>query len=256
MWGVSTRTVFFTLISLLPAITAAIVLAFTGRPGSHRLWRVPGWLAAAALAPALSTFFGARLLIGAFQAMAMSGGGVAAVSAGMWEAMLPGLVAAYAAAALALTAAVVAIRAIVNADGEAPERTERKSAIGAASIVLLAIVALVSTAVLFRGIVSMVTAVIDPQAPQTGGIASTASAISTRLILTAGTSVLLTLVLFGVVLFTALASPQREPATSFATALAFVCVLILFGLLGHIALLHSWRAQLWDTAVTGTVHRG
>src|SRR5882672_12485081 len=102
--------------SILPAIIAFVILIVVSRGRATHLWLVPGWLAAAAIAPLLATFFGVRLLISTFSAMATSGGGIGAVSAGMWEAMQPSLFAGYVACALALFTVIIAIRSVINAE--------------------------------------------------------------------------------------------------------------------------------------------
>ena len=51
-----------------------------------KLWLVPAWLAAAAAVQALATFRSVYLVMRCLEKMAFGGGGVAAVSAGLWEA--------------------------------------------------------------------------------------------------------------------------------------------------------------------------
>ena len=134
--GLPTTVVIYIVSAVLPAILAFGILVAVARGRATHLWLVPGWLAAAAIAPSLAVFFGVRLVISTFSALATSGGGVGAVSAGMWEAMQPSLFAGYLACALALITVIIAVRAVINA--ETPETGSMASTIIAVSVLLLA----------------------------------------------------------------------------------------------------------------------
>jgi hypothetical protein len=115
----SPSTSLFAWASMLPAVAAFVVLVLVGRGRRGKLWLVPGWVASAALAPLLAAFFGMPQLIATFRGMA-SGGGSAAIAAGIYEAVQPIVGAAWVAALIALVALILTMRGI----GELEENDE------------------------------------------------------------------------------------------------------------------------------------
>ncbi|HVR38113.1 MAG TPA: hypothetical protein VMU84_03395 [Thermoanaerobaculia bacterium] len=67
---ISARTAIYIVVSLFPAILAFAILTIIAKFRSSYGGLVPGWLAAAAIAPALSTFFGVRLIFEMFRGFA------------------------------------------------------------------------------------------------------------------------------------------------------------------------------------------
>jgi len=240
--------------SIVPAIIAFVILIVVARGRGTHLWLVPGWLAAAAIAPVLATFFGVRLLISTFQDMATSGGGIGAVSAGMWEAMQPSLFSGYVACALALFTVIIAIRSVINA--ETPITTSATATITSVVIVVVAVCAVAITSQLFQHLVSFITDIIDPHGPPMAtGIASTSQALATELtraaVIAAGSVVLL----ISAIVITAVMDPKAQPRQSFGIFLTFVTVLIVIGLVVNVISIAAWCTRLQNTAISGQVQR-
>ena len=252
----SPRTSLFALASIvasiLPAIASFLLLVVIARGRTARLWLMPAWLAAAALAPVLATFFGVRLVIAAFQSMARSGsGGLASISAGLWQAVQPAVAAAWVACVLALVTLVLALRAVGELeDDDAPRLSSRTSLIASAAPVL-SIAAVATTALLFRGILHLVLNLLDPHAPQTGGIASTSALVTSRLVLTAATALVMALALIVAIVALLAANRDREPSPTFARALVFMTVLAVLGSVVNVAMFRGWSERLKTIAMTG-----
>jgi hypothetical protein len=240
--------------SILPAIIAFVILIAVSRGRATNLWLVPGWLAAAAIAPVLATFFGVRLLISTFSAMATSGGGIGAVSAGMWEAMQPSLFAGYVTAALALFTVIIAIRSVISA--ETPISSSAAATITSAVILIVTVLAVAVTSNLFQHLVSFITDVIDPHGPPMGeGIASVSQKLANELTRAAFVAVGCVLLLIGAVITTAVMDPKAQPSQSFGIFLTFVTVLCVIGLVVNVISISAWCTRLQNTAITGQVQR-
>ncbi|HUR80410.1 MAG TPA: hypothetical protein VM733_06570 [Thermoanaerobaculia bacterium] len=205
---------------------------------------VPGWLAAAALAPVIATFFAVRGVIGALQAMAMSGGGIAAVCAGMYEATRPLMYASAFACVIAIAAIIAAIRGVTDADDETPRRS-----LIAILVAIAAAAAIFLSAVQYRGAGRAILNVIDPgaNASQTGGIASVSQDIATRLFTTATVAAVLTLLLLIAIVFAALT--RREAGLP----LVFAAILVLLAAGMSFMMHRGWSARLQHTAMTGEI---
>ena len=246
--------ILFIVSSILPAIIAFVILMVVSRGRATHLWLVPGWLAAAAIAPVLATFFGIQLLIATFQAMATSGGGIGAVSAGMWEAMQPSLFAGYVAGALALFTVIIAIRSVIN--DETTTTTSATATITSVVILIIAVFAVVITSQLFQHLVSFITDVIDPHGPPIAtGIASTSQALANQLtrgaVIAAGSVSLL----IAAIVVTAVMDPKAQPNKRFGIFLTFVTLLVVIGFVANVMLIASSCTRLQNTAMTGQVQR-
>ncbi|MDQ6801865.1 MAG: hypothetical protein M3041_13615 [Acidobacteriota bacterium] len=240
--------------SILPAIVAFAILIVVARGRASHLWLVPGWLAAAAIAPTLAVFFGVRLLITTFSAMATSGGGIGAVSAGMWEAMQPSLLAGYVAGALALITVIIAIRAVINA--EASATSSAASTIIAIAVLVLAALAVALNSHLFQHLNAIIINVIDPHGPpMTGGVASTSQMLANQLTRAAIVSVGSVLLLLGGVIITAVMDPKTQPTQGFGIFLTFATVLGVIGLVVNVVTIAAWCSRLQQSAITGQVQR-
>ena len=207
--------------------------------------KVPVWLAAAALPPSIATFLGIRMIIKAVQAMAMAGGGVGAVSAGMWEATRPLVWASWLASALAAIAFVVALRAVINDDDD---EQPRRSTLGII-IAIVALVAIVTTGFMYRNTSDMIVEMLDPNAEQSGSIADASLRLSRNLMATAGVASLFTLALLVLIVVGAIAK------TAEGRALVFLALLVLAAAITSAIAHQSAAAQLRHTAMTGEIRR-
>jgi hypothetical protein len=227
-------------LSIAPALIAFVVLLIVARVRRSVLPVVPGMLAAAALAPVIGTFVAVRAIIAALQAMAMNGGGIAAVSAGLAEATAPLVWASACAAALALIALVVAIFA---GRSDAPRRS-----LVPVLISLLAAAAIVIGAVQYRNTARMIVSVIDPSAaPPTGSIASVSQQVSSGLLTAAGSSALLALLLGACVVVSAVTDRRA------GRMLAFFALLVVLAAAMSFNLHRGWAARFHHTPHTGEV---
>jgi len=252
--GVSPTVIIYIVASILPAIVAFGILVVVARVRATHLWLVPGWLAAAAIAPLLATFFGVRLLISTFSNMATHGGGIGSVSAGMWEAIQPSLFAGYAACGLALITLIIAIRAMINA--ESPTTSSTASTTVAVIMFVLAALSVAVSSHLFQHLVRIVTDVIDPHGPpMVGGVASTSQMLANQLtraaLVAAGSVVLMT----AAVVISAVMEPKAQPSHGFGIFLAFATVLGVIGLVVNLVFIASWCSRLERAALTGQVVR-
>lgn len=240
------------IVSLLPAVVSFVVLTFLARMRRAQLWFVPGWLAAAALAPVFSTFFAIRMVIAAFRGMAERGGGIGAVSAGMWEATQPILFSLYVSSALAVVTFLIAIRSLVNADEEEAGQSDRKGSIVSLSLLLIAAVGAVATIGLFQNVAAIVIRVIDPKAPPLpGGIADVSSMIASRILATTGTSVVTTLALLAGIGVVVGVQPERPPSAALARFFVFVALIAILASAGSVLVMHSSAKRFYNGAVTG-----
>jgi hypothetical protein len=242
-------------VPLLPSLAAFVALFFISRVRGSALGMVPGWLASAAIAPVLATFFSVRMIIEAFRGMAMGGGGIAAVSAGLWEATQPVLWATWVACGLAIATSILAIRALGDEHDDGPDDSSTRSILQIV-VIVVTFAAVVATTLLLHNISRLVMAVIDPQMPQRDtGIASVSQLIASRLAITAGTSVVMTLLLLAAVVVAAVSSHARPPRPAIATLLVVLSIVATIGF-GTSALLHrSWSARLLETAKSGQFPR-
>ncbi len=239
------------IVSVVPAVVAFAVLAFLARMRRGQLWFVPGGLAAAALAPVFSTFFAIRMVIGAFQGMATRGGGIGAVSAGMWEATQPILFSLYLSSALTAVTFVMAIRSVVDRDDDEVAGADRKGSIVSMSLLLLAAVGAIATVALFQSVTAIIISVIDPKATPTFGIAETSSLIASRLLLTSGTSLFMTLALLAGIGVVAGVQPERPPSAALAKLFVFVALVAVLASAGSALVVHASAKRLYNAALTG-----
>lgn len=234
------------IVSMVPALVAFGVLALLARGRKSSLWLVPGWLAASALAPVLCTFFAVRQVILAFQAMAMSGGGIAAVSAGLFEAYRPLVLTLYLACALTAVTFAIAIRGVIDDDEEE----------GTGSVVLVAVLLLVAVAMLLplgmlQNATGIIMNVLDPNAPQTGGIASTSRTIASRLMFASGAAIAMTLVLLAAVVVTAVVDPKQPPHAGLAKVFAFAALVMFLATVGTTLMFRASAQRFYDSAIGG-----
>ena len=252
--GVPPQVITYIVVSVLPALIAFGLLIAISRIRTTHLWLVPGWLAAAALAPAVATFFAVRLLISAFSALATSGGGVGVVCAGMWEALQPALFAAYAACALTLITVVIAVRAVINADSES-EGTSRTAAVIAIAVLLFVFAAVAVDTQLFRNVSGTIVDVIDPNGPKVLSIAQTSQWISSHLILTAAMGVATSIALIAAVVITAVMTPKSEPSKQLGLVFTFASVMALIGSVVLAISTQAWCERMSHAAMTGQIIR-
>jgi len=252
--GVPPQVITYIVVSVLPALIAFALLIAISRIRTTHLWLVPGWLAAAALAPAVATFLAVRLLISAFSALATSGGGVGVVCAGMWEALQPALFAAYAACALTLITVVIAVRAVINADSES-EGTSRTAAIIAIAVLLFVFAAVAVDTQLFRNVSGTIVDVIDPNGPKVLSIAQTSQWISSHLILTAAMGVATSIALIAAVVITAVMTPKSEPSKQLGLMFTFASVMALIGSVVLAISTQAWCERMSHAAMTGQIIR-
>ena len=251
--GVPSSVIVYIVVSILPSLAAFGLLAIIARLRATNLWLVPGWLAAAAIAPALAAFFGVRLIISAFADMATKGGGIGSVSAGMWEAMQPSLFAGYVACALAVITAILAVRAVINA--EAPTSSSTGPAITAIALLIVAMLLVAFGAHLFDHLKTVIIDVIDPNGPKMAGVASTSQNIANLLTESAFVSVASVTFLVGCVIVFAVMDPQSPPSSGVGMFLTFASVLAVIGLVINLVSVMSWCSRLQETAVTGHIVR-
>ncbi len=252
--GVPPQVIAYIIVSVLPALIAFSLLIAIARIRTSHLWLVPGWLAAAALAPAVATFFAVRLLISAFSALATSGGGLSVVCAGMWEALQPALFAAYAACALTLITVVISVRAVVNADSES-EGTSRSATVTAISVLLFAFATVAVDTQLFRNVSGTIVDIIDPNGPKVLSIAQTSQWISSHLILTAAMGVATSMALIAAVVITAVMNPKSEPSKQLGLIFTFASVLAFIGSIVLAISTQAWCERMSHAAMTGQIVR-
>ncbi len=238
--------------SAAPAIISFVVLAFLARMRRAQLWYIPGWLAAAALGPAFSTFFAIRLVISAFQGLAETGGGIGAVSAGMWEATQPILFSLYVSSVLTVLAFIIGIRALVSTDEEEAAQSDHKGTFVSLSLLVIAAVGAVATLGLFQNVTSIVIRVIDPKAPPLpGGIADVSTMIAARILATSGTSVVTTLVLLAGIGVLVGVQPGRPPSAALARFFVFAALVAILASAGSALVMHSSAKRFYNAALTG-----
>lgn len=136
-----------------------------------QLWLVPAWLAAAAAVQALSTFRSVVLVIRSLEKLAGFGGGVAAVSAGLWEALLPLVAGGYIGMALTLIALVVVIRNIGAASDPEEEWAGKHVALSCV-VALFSLAAIVTTTILFRRVRGLILLCVLTLGALIAGVAS------------------------------------------------------------------------------------
>jgi len=238
--------------SFVPSLTAFAVLFAIARTHGSRLWFAPGLLAAAGLAPAISLFFAVRLLIATFQAMAMSGGGIAAVSAGMWEATELLIAASSLAIILAIVTSIVAIRSVIHLD-EQKSQTSSARTVMSLAVLLLALGAIVIPSMLFRKVTSHIFEVTTPHTSesQTLGVGEVSRLISSRLTLTAGIAIGVTFVLLAAIAATAATKPAHPPQAHVARFIALAAIIAVLGATATTFGLRTLAARLYQTAMTG-----
>lgn len=247
----SSRTSLFAIVSLLPAIAAFVLLVAVGRGERGRLWLVPAWLAAAALAPLLATFVAVRQLIATFRAMA-TGGGIGSVAAGMSEAMQPIVAAAWLAMLLALVTLIMTMRAIGELEDEdGAARPPARAAVLAGAVLAVSIASVAASSWLFRSLLAIILGVLDPHATSTAGVATTSALVASRLVVAAGLSMGAMLALIVAIVLLLVMNRERLPAAAFARVLAFVTVLALLGAVANLAIFRGWSERLERIALTG-----
>ena len=251
----SKQIIVYTVLAVVPALVAFGLGAIVALLRRTRLWLMPGWIAAAAVAPLIAVFFGVRMLISVLQGMAITGGGLAAVSAGMWEATQPVLLASYVACAIMLGTVIASVRGIVDDDEEEAARSSSTPNLLAIVVTLLAIGAVAVVIGLFRNVSGIVFNIMDPTVTQTMGIADTSQMLATRIKLTALIAGAMTMLLLGVVVLNAVMRPTGEPWPSVGRAIAFASFIALVGLVFNVISLPSWAGTLYETAVTGQIPR-
>ncbi|HYS55284.1 MAG TPA: hypothetical protein VER58_16125 [Thermoanaerobaculia bacterium] len=251
--GLPPSVIVYIVVSILPALAAFGLLALIARIRATHLWLVPGWLAAAAIGPVLAAFFGVRLIINTFSDLATRGGGIGAVSAGMWEAMQPSLFAGYVACALAVLTTIIAVRAVINA--ETPATSSTAPAITAMALLIAAALLVVFSAHLFDNLKTMIIDVIDPHGPPMGGVATTSQTLASRLTRAAFVSVGSVTFLVVCVIVSAVMDPKAPPSNGVGLLLTFASVLAVIGLVVNLISVTSWCSRLQETALTGRVVR-
>jgi hypothetical protein len=248
----SARVITSIAISLVPALIASIVLGVIARDRKSAVPIVAGWIAAAALAPAIAGFFAVRHVIRTLSGMATSGGGIGAVSAGVWEATQPLLFASYLACLLMFVTMVIAFRAA--ADGEFSDDGDGGGAMyGGISFVALA--GFAAIALIYLNVSGIIINVLDPHAPpMTEGIATISNMIAHRLMTVAVLSCATTLLLLVSILITAVRDRESLPSASAARGLVFASLLGFVLSIASVFAFRALTARLYTAALTGSFH--
>jgi hypothetical protein len=242
--------------SIVPAVSAFVVLWAISRGRRTHVWIMPGWMAAAAIAPLIALFFGVRGVINAFRGMAMSGsGGAAAVCAGMWEATQPIVFASYAAVVLLLATLISSLRAVIDDDEDETVQSSGVANLASIAVCALIIGGVAWTMMLYRGITDLVVNVLDPNWKTELGIAQVSEVLSSRLMLTALISSAMTLVCLTAVVLHAFLQPKGDPWPMTGRLIAFASLIALGGLVFNAVSLHSWAGTLREIAMTGQIPR-
>lgn len=255
--SLSGQTIAYIAISFISSIAAFATLLALARTRRFPLSFVPGWLAAAALAPVIATFFAVRLLVTAFRSMAINGGGIAAVSAGMWEATQPLIATSYLACVLAIVTSIIAIRAAGNQSPQEEVLSRPGRSLLSVATLLLAASAIVGTRILLPNVSTFILNVIIPGSPDipSPGVGEVSRLISSRLALTAGMAVGMILALLVCILLTAIISTRYLPRGAFARVFAVVAVLIALLAAANGLAFRSEAARLQKTVMTGQFTR-
>jgi len=253
----SGQTVTYIAISFIPSIAAFATLLALARSRRLPLTFVPGWLAAVALAPVIATFFAVRLLVTTFRTIAINGGGIAAVSAGMWEATQPLIATSYLACALAIVTSIIAIRAAGNQSPPEEALSRPGPSLLSVATLLLAASAIVGTRILLPNVSAFIFNAIIPSSPgaPSPGVGEVSRMISSRLALTAGMALGMTLALLVCLVLTAMISTRYLPRGAFARVFAVVAVLIALLAAANGLAFQSEAARLQRTVVTGQLTR-
>ena len=250
--SLSGPAILYVVLSFVLAIASSVALVAVARARGSRLWLVPGWLAAAALAPVISTFFAVRLLIAAFQSMAFSGGGIASVSAAMWEATQPLIASSYLAAFLAICTLIVAVRAASDKTEE-QRRPRFVPAVIATIAFLLTIGAVIGMRLLFFSVTSFILDVIVPQGPEHRSPAAgeLSRVIASRLALTAEVAIAATLALIAAVMVMAVVSRRPSPSAGFSRILAAGALTVAVACVANGLAFQSEATRLHRIVMTG-----
>jgi hypothetical protein len=234
--------------SLLVALVA-IAIALSPRRARHGSFAgdSTAWaLAAAALvSPAAATFMAVRFTINTFGHLA-SGGGIAATSAGLWEALQP-IFYALCSAAVILIAALVLF--LASDDDETPSEQSRASRSVGLLLSGLTVGFTVTTVATFLSLTRLVVRVLDPKGAQEGTISQVAQLVSSKLIVSALTALIAIVLALGTLTLWALASRSGSHTARATTVIALVLLITLT--LAAVFHIRAWSHTLREIAITG-----
>jgi hypothetical protein len=223
---------------LVMGATTIVMLAFI--TAAARRWHSYWWVSiafiiASCASLALGSYFAVRVFIGALGAMAKTGGGIASVRLGIWQATQPVLAAAWIALVISLLASVLVLpRAKKELTSMVGARRPRAAIF--ASLAAFALALGVTPAFLFRRAIAFVLWVITPPAH----VASVSQAITTRLFVTATVSASCFVVLFSLVVLTVLLARRSSPSRLLFVITVFALVVSLGLSAGLVTSLHSF----------------
>jgi phosphoglycerol transferase MdoB-like AlkP superfamily enzyme len=157
--GTSARVLF---VAVVTAVMLALIIAVARRRQSY-WWVSIASIAASYAGLALASYFAVRIFMGALANMAVSGGGIAAVRFGIWQATQPVLVAAWAAVVITLLAAAF-VPLSARKELPSPPGAQRSPNALFALLTLLAFAVGAAPVLLFRRAIAFVLWAIDPRA--------------------------------------------------------------------------------------------
>lgn len=227
-------------VATIVALAAIVTIA---RRRQSYWWTSVALIAIGYAAMALSSFLAVRMLIATFDDMAVSGGGIRAVSTGIWQATQLPLAAAWAAIVISALAAGVALPRLA---AHAPAAERRRQVLFGALAVLAVAGGLVPV-VLFRRTIAVIMREITPGTSSASGVQIIASQLTTTAILSA--------LCFGVVAVLLIATlrvarrSDLSPHASLATAMALVLSLGVSAAL--VVNLSSSSTRFRDIALNG-----
>jgi len=213
----------------------------------HSYWWVSiSFIIAGCAGLALGSYFAARIFMEAIQSMSKTGGGIASVYLGIWQATQPILAAAWLAVVIALAATVFVLpRARKELTSMAGARRP-PAAIFASAAALALVIAMAST-LLFRRAIAFVLWAITPPAHA----ASVYQAIPSRLLIAATLSAGCFLLLIALLVVTVLLGRRSGPSPRLFAITVFALVASLGFSAALVANLNSFSNRCHTIALTG-----
>ena len=229
------------------ATTSILALITAVARRRHSYWWVSiSFIIAGCAGLALGSYFAARIFTETVQSMSKTGGGIASVYLGIWQATQPILAAAWLAVVIALAATVFVLpRARKELTSMAGARRP-PAAIFASAPALALVIAMAST-LLFRRAIAFVLWVITPPAD----VASISQAISSRLLIAATLSAGCFLLLIALLVVTVLLGRRSGPSPRLFAITVFALVASLGFSAALVANLNSFSNRCHTIALTG-----
>lgn len=241
---------------LIVAAATGLMLAFiiaVARRRQSYWWVSIASIAAGYAGLALASYFAVRIFMGVLANMAISGGGIASVRFGIWQATQPALVAAWAAVLITLLATVF-VPWSVRKEPTSPAGMQRSPNAMFALLALLALAVGATPVLLFRQSMAFVLWAIDPRAHSTSIYGtSVPRAIATRLIVTATVSACCFLILTALLVIVVLLARKSNPSRPLLVITLFALVASLGLSVVLAASLHSFSSRNRTAALTGRI---